>query len=491
MSDAPLPGWYPDPEIPGMLRYWTGNEWSEERQGAVEETLPPPAGASTSAPPAPVRPQPAAQPSPPAQENSPPATTSRPQIARPTIHRAPEADLVFPPAAVDFSPASPAVVAAPEPAAPPTAAYPAPPASSFHPPGSPGGLPQGQVGGGMLGAAKTTGPSTTPLGTFDATKYLDPADEPRRPKAETSESANTLPTLQEVTARTFADTTPMASPDDLPEYRPVPPGQADEAADEAAEEPALGSAPPTVRTGMRPEGGVIRDAGLFDDVTGSDTFLWVFGLLAILTSFVGGERLAEANATIALPSLGFALVVAGAFLVLPALLRRFLRNRAAHNLLGSKAVPGWNADPARASTQRYSDGTWTRYVRPLPRKRARPITLVVLLCLVASIAGNLLPGGMGGRNIAISDPAAASVNSYLEDRWAQYTPEQQALACQQYQASPDTAITERASVLYSEMQSGTNTLTQLSGLGVGDLQAGVAYLYTIKCPGGDGAVVAP
>lgn len=31
---AATPGWYPDPADPGQLRYWSGSEWSQERQPA-------------------------------------------------------------------------------------------------------------------------------------------------------------------------------------------------------------------------------------------------------------------------------------------------------------------------------------------------------------------------------------------------------------------------------------------------------------------------
>jgi hypothetical protein len=39
-SRAMPPGWYPDPSLPGQLRYWTGSSWSADVRPA-----PPPPGA--------------------------------------------------------------------------------------------------------------------------------------------------------------------------------------------------------------------------------------------------------------------------------------------------------------------------------------------------------------------------------------------------------------------------------------------------------------
>lgn len=44
-SSAIPPGWYPDPEVAGQLRYWDGTAWTEHRS-AVTATPPPPHGAS-------------------------------------------------------------------------------------------------------------------------------------------------------------------------------------------------------------------------------------------------------------------------------------------------------------------------------------------------------------------------------------------------------------------------------------------------------------
>ena len=37
MSTDVAPGWYPDPQTDGQLRYWDGNAWSEHtaRQGQM------------------------------------------------------------------------------------------------------------------------------------------------------------------------------------------------------------------------------------------------------------------------------------------------------------------------------------------------------------------------------------------------------------------------------------------------------------------------
>ncbi|HVQ19183.1 MAG TPA: DUF2510 domain-containing protein [Actinomycetes bacterium] len=38
-SPTMQPGWYPDPSLPGQLRYWSGTQWTQDVQAA-----PPPPG---------------------------------------------------------------------------------------------------------------------------------------------------------------------------------------------------------------------------------------------------------------------------------------------------------------------------------------------------------------------------------------------------------------------------------------------------------------
>lgn len=41
MADTPAAGWYPDPENPGQLRYWDGQQWTEHRSAQTGATPPP------------------------------------------------------------------------------------------------------------------------------------------------------------------------------------------------------------------------------------------------------------------------------------------------------------------------------------------------------------------------------------------------------------------------------------------------------------------
>ena len=44
MTNVPVPGWYPDPEMEGRLRYWDGTRWTEHLaapQAAVSQPVPP------------------------------------------------------------------------------------------------------------------------------------------------------------------------------------------------------------------------------------------------------------------------------------------------------------------------------------------------------------------------------------------------------------------------------------------------------------------
>jgi len=41
MADTPAPGWYPDPENLGQLRYWDGQQWTEHRSAQTSSTPPP------------------------------------------------------------------------------------------------------------------------------------------------------------------------------------------------------------------------------------------------------------------------------------------------------------------------------------------------------------------------------------------------------------------------------------------------------------------
>jgi len=51
MSSAPAPGWYPDPEITGHIRYWDGGAWIADSSRPVEEPVMPSADHPDAAPP--------------------------------------------------------------------------------------------------------------------------------------------------------------------------------------------------------------------------------------------------------------------------------------------------------------------------------------------------------------------------------------------------------------------------------------------------------
>ena len=46
MSPDVAPGWYPDPQTQGQLRYWDGGQWTEHTQvaGPIAESSAPPGG---------------------------------------------------------------------------------------------------------------------------------------------------------------------------------------------------------------------------------------------------------------------------------------------------------------------------------------------------------------------------------------------------------------------------------------------------------------
>jgi Protein of unknown function (DUF2510) len=35
--EAPVAGWYPDPENPQMARYWDGSQWTDDRRPLVSK----------------------------------------------------------------------------------------------------------------------------------------------------------------------------------------------------------------------------------------------------------------------------------------------------------------------------------------------------------------------------------------------------------------------------------------------------------------------
>lgn len=86
-SGGPGPNWYPDPSIPGYIRYWNGAAWvpgssrPEPRDG---EPMPaPPIGLMTAVPPAPVPPAPVPSPAPPSAGEESPAAPAEPGGHRP------------------------------------------------------------------------------------------------------------------------------------------------------------------------------------------------------------------------------------------------------------------------------------------------------------------------------------------------------------------------------------------------------------------------
>lgn len=50
MSSAPAPGWYPDPEITGHIRYWDGGAWIADSSRPAEDLVGPAAGHDQAAP---------------------------------------------------------------------------------------------------------------------------------------------------------------------------------------------------------------------------------------------------------------------------------------------------------------------------------------------------------------------------------------------------------------------------------------------------------
>ncbi len=146
---TPREGYYPDPSIPGYVRYWNGSAWvpgTSRPQPADGEALNPPGGA------APAAPRPAAPP-PSAARPEPRPSAPRPPDPRPAVPRpaAPDPVEQSGPMFLDEDPAAPVAQtpaeqtsAGPGPAAPARAAGAAAgwDAAPVHPSGSPRDAPQ-------------------------------------------------------------------------------------------------------------------------------------------------------------------------------------------------------------------------------------------------------------------------------------------------------------------------------------------------------------
>jgi len=315
-----------------------------------------------------------------------------------------------------------------------------------------------------------------------AQKETPPTAVPARPRPPVAqekkeESKNDLPTFDAILKGAVdEDINPT------PNLPVLPPGyEIEEYTGE--EETTVTDGENTIRKGEKPEGGVIRSAGILDDNPLADPIVWAAMLISIPLAFMLGQRAHFVPALDGIVGISITVFATLAIMVTPGFLRMLRRNTQAALLVGQSASSGWNPDPTKISQERYSDGNWTRYVRPAPSGRYASILLTFLLTSSSFLVGNALPdiGLVSTFSKPDSQEVPESIESFLSAWWSGLGEEQKQLTCDRYLQAPDTEADVKAAALYSEAYFSYSDIANDPYLTVGNLSVGLENLFETAC----------